>query len=151
EPEDLFRDRTRGYPTDRFRRAGPAASLPVAESVLRVVREVGVRGTVGSLERLVRAGPRSLVVEHEEEGCSDRAPFEDAGKDAHAVRLLAGGGDAALSGTTAIELRLHIRGRKREPGRTAIHDHSDAAAVGLSPGGDREELAEDGSAHGRGC
>ena len=66
----------RRHASDGLSRAGPAAALPVAHTVLGLGREVGVRGTVEVAHVLVRSRPGVLV---SDQHCDRRAqghPFE---------------------------------------------------------------------------
>ena len=60
----------------------------------------------------------------------------------HRVRLLARRDDAGLARTAPVKVGLDVLFRQRQPGRTPVHHHAHAAAVGFAPGGDAEKLAE---------
>src|SRR6266566_4639263 len=63
---------------------------------------------------------------HRDWGAQDPA-FKDPGENFNAIRFLAWSYDRGLTWSAAIEVRLNVSFGKLEPGRTTIHDDSDAA------------------------
>src|SRR5262249_13198092 len=145
--QHLARDRARGHAADGLSRAGAAAALPVADAVLRLVRVVGVRGTVEVAHLLVRFGPRVLVAHQDQDRRAEGLALEDSRKYLAAVGFGAGRSESALTRPAAVELDLDLGRAERQPRGTAVDDHADGAAVRLTPGVNAEEMAE-GRAHG---
>ena len=110
-----------------------------AELVLDVPVVLGARVDILDLERDRRAGGHLL---------SARLVGEDAGEDAHLVRLLALGGEARLAGLALVEIGLDVGDVELDAGRAAIDHAADRRPVAFAPGGDAEEMAETVVRHG---
>src|SRR3990170_4117069 len=108
------------------------------ELVLYLPIVLGARIHIGDLERDRRARgdlPAALV-------------GENAGEDAHLVRLLALGGVARLAGLALVEIGLDLGLGDGDAGRAAVHHAADRRPVALAPGGDAEEMTETIVRHG---
>jgi hypothetical protein len=150
--EQLLRDRARRDAPDRLARAGAAAAGDRADAVLEVVRRVGVGGAVRDRHLAVVARPLVLVAHEHRDGRAERDAVEHARQDLARVLLLARRRDDALPGAAAVELRLDLLRRDRQPRRHAVDDAADALAVGLAERGHAERVAvgaaRGGHAHG---
>ncbi len=140
--QNLARDDPGGDAANRFPCGSAAAALPVANAVLRLIGEIGVRRSKGL--RRFRIILRTRIFVHDEDGNrrAERAPFENAGQDLAAIRFLALRGDRALAGTAAIEFGLNIGFAQFESRRTTVDDNANTAAMRLAPGGNAKESAE---------
>jgi hypothetical protein len=67
---------------------------------------------------------------------------ENAGENAHLVRLLPLRGVARLARTALVEIGLDLRLFDRDARRAAVNHAADRRPVALAPGGDAEEMAE---------
>ncbi len=74
-------------------------------------------------------------------GASGRGTVEDAGQDLGAVGLSPLCREAALPGSTAVQVVLDVVDRERKAGRAAIHHHADPGTVALSPGAEAEGMS----------
>src|SRR5438477_5775662 len=103
------RDGSGGDATDCFPRTGASTALPVANSVLGLVSEIGVRGTKSFAHRFIGFRTGVLV---SNENCyrgAESSALENAGQDFATIRLVAWSRDFALTGAPTIEFLLNIR------------------------------------------
>jgi hypothetical protein len=140
--QHLARHRTGGDAPDGLSRAGAAASLPVADAVLRVIGVVGVRRTIDALQLLVGLGARVLVADEDQDRRAEGPPLEHARQDLGAIRLLPRRREPALAGASPVQLPLDRVDLEREERGTAVDHDADGSAVRLSPRLDPEELPE---------
>src|ERR1019366_1782725 len=120
----------------------PAASPVVADPVLRLVGEIGVGGAE-LLPHLVVGARAGVRVAHEHRYRGPRRPaLEDPREDLDQVLLLPGRHNVALTGLPAVQVRLDVPLRKREPGGAAVYDDPHGGAVAFAPCGDPEEVSE---------
>ena len=67
---------------------------------------------------------------------------EDAGKNAHRIRLAPLGGEARLAGAPLLHPVLNLGFRDRDARRTAVDDAADGGPMAFAPGGDPKEMTE---------
>src|SRR5688572_27646841 len=141
-PEDPLRDGAGSDPADGLAGARAAAALPGPDAELRIIGVVRVGRAVDVLQGLVGLGPRILVPHEEPYRRARREAVLDPREDLHPVALLSLSRDGALAGPAAVEIALDLRQVHGDPGRTSVDDDADRGSVRLSPGRDREQLAE---------
>ena len=112
--DNLAGDHAGGDASDGFAGGGAASPLPVADAVLRLVGEIGVRGTEHRLHLGVGRGAGILVVDGDQDRGAKGLAVEDAREDAACVLLLPRGDDVALAGAATVELDLDLLGGDRE-------------------------------------
>ena len=133
--QKFFSDGSGGHTAYGFAGTGASAPSIVAEAVFLVVGEIGVTGSVQVFDQFVFGGIGVAVFDHHRQGCAGGFAVEDAGQESYLIRLLAGGGDFALSGPSAVEFDLNVFFRKRQAGRTAVHYDANAGAMRFAPSG----------------
>ena len=149
ECQKLSGNRASGHASHRFARAGSTASLPVANSVLRVGREVGVGRPIHLLHRLVGLGTSVSVANDQRDGRADGVSLEQPRENLDFVGLLTRRGEVALTRSPSVEIALDLFDRDREARGTTVHHHTHSPTVTLAEGGDLKDLSED-AGHGIG-
>jgi hypothetical protein len=140
-----------------LRATAPAAAAVVAHAVLGEVAVVGVARPKGGGDlRIVAAALVDVVDDHRNRragGDLTRRPFvrEDAGEDAHRVRLLALGDELALAGPALLQPLLDVGLGERDAGWAAVDHAAQRGPMAFAPGGDAEQMAERIVRHGRAC
>ena len=89
ERQDLACDRAGRNPSNRLSGRGPAAALPIANTVLRLVGEVGVRRTKGGGNLLISFWLRVFVAHDDGNRRAQRLTFENAGENFAAIDFVA--------------------------------------------------------------
>ncbi|MDB6067936.1 MAG: hypothetical protein JWR26_4144 [Pedosphaera sp.] len=140
--ENFFGDGAGGDATDGFAGAGTAAALPIADAELGSVGVVGVGRTELGGHFRIGLGTSILIFDPKTDGGAERLAFKRAGEDLDDVRFFARRDDFGLAGPPAVEVRLNVRFREFQARRAAIHNHTDAAAMGLAPRRDTEEMTK---------
>src|SRR5262249_54423174 len=133
---------SRGYPTDRLSGRSATSSRPSPDSVLLVVREVGMRGPVLLLQLVVILRPCVLVANHHGDRRAEAEAVLDPAENLDDVRFFALGDDPRWPRPAAVQLKLDLVQGNRKARRAAIHYHSHTTAMRFAPGGDPEQRAE---------
>ena len=102
-----------------------------------------MRGTEHGLHLRVRRGSGVLVIDGYENRGAERFSLKNAAQDAAFVLFLTWSDDIALAGASPVKFYLDLLRGDGESGRAAVDDATDPAAMGLAPGGDAEQGAED--------
>ena len=121
--------------------AGASASPPVPVAVLGLVGEVGMRGSIEVAQVVVCAGAGVGVADQHCNGAAGRETVEYAGQDLGAVGLSPLCREAALPGSTAVQVVLDVVDREGEARRTAVDHHADTSAMALSPTAEPEGVS----------
>ena len=121
---------------------GTAATFNGADAVLGVVREVGVRRTIGRFHLGVGLWALVAVADDDGDGRAEgEAVMRDAREDFRCVGFFALRGQGALARATAVEFAAQESGVKRYAGRAAINDDAECGPVAFAEGGDAETVS----------
>src|SRR5438874_2191583 len=94
--QDLPRDRAGGYAPNRFTSTGATAPGDGTHAELRIIRVVGVAGTIRCLHLGVGLGPLVLIAHKDTDGGAQRLAVEYPGENLGAIAFLPLSDDAAL-------------------------------------------------------
>src|ERR1700730_979372 len=127
----------------------------VADSIFRVIGEIGMSRPVGILDRVVVFSALIGVLDQQRDRRSRRHltfgvfVVKNAGQDFDLIGLLPLCGKATLAGTALIEEELDVTFFERDQGRAAIDHASDRNPMAFTKSRDPEEMAEGVVRHGR--
>ena len=114
----------------------------VADAVLLLVGEVGMRGTIDVPHLLVVLAVLVGVADEEADGRARRSAFEDAAQQLHLVGFLAGRSEMALAGLATGQLALNEIHIDLDARRHAVDDATDACTVALAEAGKAEKRSK---------
>ena len=100
-----------------------------------------MRGSIEVAQVVVCAGAGVGVADQHCNGAAGRETVEYAGQDLGAVGLSPLCREAALPGSTAVQVVLDVVDREGEARRTAVDHHADTSAMALSPTAEPEGVS----------
>jgi hypothetical protein len=135
-----------GDTPDRFPRRCAAPALPVSNSVLRLVGEVGMGRPKSILEISIVLWSGVFVAYQKCNRRPEASGLKNSGQDFAAILFFPLGRDAALAGAAPVELTLNIALQDFDPGRAAIDYDANPAPMRFTEGCHPKKLAK-GVAH----
>ena len=152
-PRGDFHAAAQEFPRNGSRRDAPdclaggasAAAARVAQAVLGVVCEVGMRRTPKLCDFGVVLRVLVFVAHNNANGRPQRLALVDARKDFAGVGFVARRRERILTGSAPVELELNVVGRKLQHRRTAVDNAADRRAVALAESRYPENSAENAS------
>lgn len=140
--EQLARHGTGSDAPDRLPGRGAASTAMVADAVFGLMGEISVRRTEAILHFGVGLGARVGVAHQHCQRMPRRSALKNAREKFHAIRLLARGGDFALTRATAVQFDLNVLFRERQIRRAAVDHDSHGRTVAFTPRGDAKQFSE---------
>ena len=146
--DDFAGDGARRHAHGGFAGGGTAAAAMVANSIFRIIGEIGVAGPVGVLEGIIVFRALIGVLDQQPDGRSRRhLAFgffieKYAGEDFDLIGFLPLGGKARGAGAALIKEDLDLSRIERDQGRAAIDDAADRWTVAFAKSRDTEKMAE---------
>src|SRR5439155_1348666 len=138
----LFRDCAGGDAANRLTRRRATATLPVTDSVFRLITKIGMRRPKFSCNFRVVLRPSVLVAHEYRDRRAERFAIENAGDNFAPIFLLSLRRDFALTRTTTIQLTLDVRWRDIDFWRATVNYDTNPAAVRFTKRRDAKKLAK---------
>src|SRR6266480_2008681 len=138
----LFRDCAGGDAANRLTRRRATATLPVTDSVFRLITKIGMRRPKFSCNFRVVLRPSVLVAHEDRDRRAERFAVENAGDNFAPVFLFSLRRDSALTRTTTIQLTLDVRWRDIDFWRATVNYDTNSAAVRFTKRRDAKKLAK---------
>jgi hypothetical protein len=135
-------DGTCSYTANSFARARAATASNCADSVLGVIRSIGVARPVCDCHSVIVLTALILISNEHCYGSADGDSIDDARQNFHRVLLISRRDDPALARATTVQLDLDVVTRKSKARRASVYGDTYSAAVRLAPRGYPEDAAE---------
>ncbi len=123
----------------------------IPDAILGLIGNIAVAGTEDIPQGFIGLALDIPVVDQQADGGAGGLTLKDTGQDLYGIGLPAGGGVDGSARPSPRQLRINIRGRKGQAGRTAVDDRAQGRAVGFAPGRHPEDFAKGIAAHGSEC